>query len=425
MLGRRGNDERTPKDLYMLLEYDVTLVIRASMCAALGEAAERDHFWLAHRSEAWQGSVSSRPQAITLRTRIEKMPTSILHISIDGAASRRRTHPRDLAVPVDCSVTCDLSLRDDDPDDWIMCENEEDEYRRVKLKRNTSLADSIRYASSRPFTVYFDGVTKLNVPRDTLWLRKRYREVSVYSGGKIMTVPERSPHRLKENAVSTLAVGLNREPCTVLTVYLSPEGFELNMGKHILCSTSLLSPVGNRQARIIAASDMDTQHAIDTKRLESCENFELRRTEAAESIISSLHQILMRSQPMTSSPPLMTALSFSQDDQVRNFSYTMHHLRYLQRPARLLPQTSRQLSLSSAFRERNPAPPNPVAPRASAPSRSKTQLPLLPLIAIFCLGTGSFYFLTKSRASQTPSHTYELPDRDPGREQWPRTPRKE
>lgn len=85
----------------------------------------------------------------------------------------------------------------------------------------------------------------------------------------------------------------------------------------------------------------------------------------------------------------------------------------------------RSITTTPALRdERTRAPPNPIAPRASPTNKSNSNnLPILPLVAIFCLGSGAFYFLTKSRAGQTPAHTYELPDRlSQDKEQWPRTP---
>lgn len=100
-------------------------------------------------------------------------------------------------------------------------------------------------------------------------------------------------------------------------------------------------------------------------------------------------------------------------------------------PHRFFPPSSsatpRQLSNSSLLREpRNTPPPTPIAPRAPAPSRrsNSSQLPLFPLVAIFCIGTGAFYFLVQTRQGQTPAHTFELPKHDPGsKEQWPQTPK--
>lgn len=55
------------------------------------------------------------------------------------------------------------------------------------------------------------------------------------------------------------------------------------------------------------------------------------------------------------------------------------------------------------------APENrPQVPR----SRTTSQLPVFPLIAIFVAGSLSFYYLAKSRQGQGSSH-YVLPERDP------------
>ena len=59
----------------------------------------------------------------------------------------------------------------------------------------------------------------------------------------------------------------------------------------------------------------------------------------------------------------------------------------------------------------------PPAPKSRA---TNSQLPVIPLVAIFCLGTLSFYWLVKSREGQGQSH-YVLPDRAPPKEQWPRS----
>ena len=62
----------------------------------------------------------------------------------------------------------------------------------------------------------------------------------------------------------------------------------------------------------------------------------------------------------------------------------------------------------------------PQAPRSREPSKS--QLPVLPLVAIFCIGSGTFYWMVKTREGQGSSH-YILPDRAPPKEQWPRSPK--
>ena len=54
---------------------------------------------------------------------------------------------------------------------------------------------------------------------------------------------------------------------------------------------------------------------------------------------------------------------------------------------------------------------NYTAPQVPKSSTSN-QLPFLPLVAIFCLGTFSFYWITKQREGQGKSH-YVLPERAP------------
>ncbi|KAK5720237.1 bifunctional uridylate/adenylate kinase [Elasticomyces elasticus] len=83
--------------------------------------------------------------------------------------------------------------------------------------------------------------------------------------------------------------------------------------------------------------------------------------------------------------------------------------------------STRYLSSTTKLRE---APRSQLKPATSTyvPTRrnNQNQLPVYPLIAIFLLGSGSFYWIVKTRAGQGESH-YVLPERDPGKEQWPRS----
>lgn len=72
------------------------------------------------------------------------------------------------------------------------------------------------------------------------------------------------------------------------------------------------------------------------------------------------------------------------------------------------------------FDEQKPVTNNYNAPPAPRSRTSDSQLPFLPLVAIFCLGSGSFYWLAKSREGSGSSH-YTLPDRAPSKQQWPKT----
>ncbi|GAB7359413.1 hypothetical protein MBLNU230_g6062t1 [Neophaeotheca triangularis] len=60
------------------------------------------------------------------------------------------------------------------------------------------------------------------------------------------------------------------------------------------------------------------------------------------------------------------------------------------------------------------------APPVPKPRGHSDRLPIFPLVAIFCLGSASFYFLTKARSGQGQSH-YVLPDHAPSKDQWPRS----
>lgn len=64
---------------------------------------------------------------------------------------------------------------------------------------------------------------------------------------------------------------------------------------------------------------------------------------------------------------------------------------------------------------------NEQAPPAPRSRTTGTQLPVLPLVAIFCFGSLSFYWMVKSRQGQGQSH-YVLPERAPPKEQWPKSP---
>lgn len=84
-------------------------------------------------------------------------------------------------------------------------------------------------------------------------------------------------------------------------------------------------------------------------------------------------------------------------------------------PVRRSLQTTPRRSDKPGITRNERAPP---APKSRA---TGTQLPVLPLVAIFCFGSLSFYWMVKSRAGQGSSH-YVLPERAPPKEQWPRSP---
>jgi hypothetical protein len=79
-----------------------------------------------------------------------------------------------------------------------------------------------------------------------------------------------------------------------------------------------------------------------------------------------------------------------------------------------IPSTARQLS-STTQRLSTPASRPPPPPRRS----NRESLPLLPLVAIFCLGSGAFHFLAKSREGQT-HQRYTAGDKAPAdKGEWP------
>ncbi|TKA39620.1 hypothetical protein B0A54_10176 [Friedmanniomyces endolithicus] len=82
----------------------------------------------------------------------------------------------------------------------------------------------------------------------------------------------------------------------------------------------------------------------------------------------------------------------------------------------------RHLSAYSKLQEapRSQLKPATSTSRPAAPRSNQTQLPFLSLVAIFCLGSGSFYWIVKSRAGNGESH-YVLPEKAPPKEQWPRS----
>lgn len=80
-----------------------------------------------------------------------------------------------------------------------------------------------------------------------------------------------------------------------------------------------------------------------------------------------------------------------------------------------IPALSRQFSQSTILKSQTPVSRPPPRPRPS----NRQQLPLLPLIAIFILGSGSFYYLAKSRVGQT-HQTYTAGEpAPPKKEDWP------
>jgi hypothetical protein len=100
-------------------------------------------------------------------------------------------------------------------------------------------------------------------------------------------------------------------------------------------------------------------------------------------------------------------------------------LRAARPQSQLLVSQTRRFTISSFKREQQQIskPTTPAQPKTATqpPARGhKDQLPVYPLIAIFFLGSGAFYFLAKTRAGTGESH-YVLPDRAPPKDQWPRT----
>nr|POE63466.1 hypothetical protein CFP56_04369 [Quercus suber] len=87
----------------------------------------------------------------------------------------------------------------------------------------------------------------------------------------------------------------------------------------------------------------------------------------------------------------------------------LHHI--VRRP--LTTTTARRLNQGP-----HPSTPSTVRP---PPRNGRTdKLPVFPLVAIFCIGSVSFYYLAKTRQGSGTSH-YVLPDRAPPKDQWPRT----
>lgn len=78
---------------------------------------------------------------------------------------------------------------------------------------------------------------------------------------------------------------------------------------------------------------------------------------------------------------------------------------------RLLQDPAKTTKVSSNYN----APP---APRR----RNQDQLPIFPLVAIFLIGSGCFYYIVKSRDGQgRPGGHQPVPDHAPvSKEQWPR-----
>jgi len=89
-----------------------------------------------------------------------------------------------------------------------------------------------------------------------------------------------------------------------------------------------------------------------------------------------------------------------------------------------LSSSSTHRHFSNAARRRSQERPaitrNHQAPQAPKSRTTNSQLPVIPIVAIFVFGSVSFYWLVKSRANQGKSH-YVLPERAPPKEQWPKT----
>lgn len=85
----------------------------------------------------------------------------------------------------------------------------------------------------------------------------------------------------------------------------------------------------------------------------------------------------------------------------------------------------RSLTTNRKLRYADPAKETKIsgnykAPPVPKPRGHNDKLPILPLVFIFCLGSLSFYYLTKVRSGQGQSH-YVLPDHAPSKDQWPRS----
>nr|POE48417.1 hypothetical protein CFP56_71047 [Quercus suber] len=81
----------------------------------------------------------------------------------------------------------------------------------------------------------------------------------------------------------------------------------------------------------------------------------------------------------------------------------------------------RPLTTTAARRlNRSPHPFAASTPPPSPRHGRTDKLPVFPLVAIFCIGSASFYYLAKTRQGSGSSH-YVLPDRAPPKDQWPRT----
>lgn len=126
-----------------------------------------------------------------------------------------------------------------------------------------------------------------------------------------------------------------------------------------------------------------------------------------------------RGQHVVFSSPIMIALPHRRPD------LTLRRLHTNLRPLR--PSHRRHFTpaprLADEQQQPNPPPPSPSQPppnRPPPPRRpaNSSQLPILPLIAIFCLGSGSFYFLAKSREGVT-HQTYTAGEKAPPKDQWP------
>lgn len=100
-----------------------------------------------------------------------------------------------------------------------------------------------------------------------------------------------------------------------------------------------------------------------------------------------------------------------------------HQIARISRPARLKVPSSAQARAFTHTPKQAEAPRTQYKPATAsapqAPRRNNNQLPVYPIIFIFCLGSASFYFLTKSRAEQG-QKGFVVPEKAPADGNWPR-----
>ena len=115
-----------------------------------------------------------------------------------------------------------------------------------------------------------------------------------------------------------------------------------------------------------------------------------------------------------------TPITFLPSMLLRNIHRTRHFQRLKYNP--IEPHRHFTSSLRRVDQQSRPGvTTNHKASPAPKSSTNGSQLPVLPLVAIFCIGSLSFYWLTKTRQGQGQSH-FRQPPKAPSKEQ--RSPRK-